>query len=490
MTYKVYKTYTSAASLAEAGRKDYRERMSNQYDVIVIGAGPGGEGAAMQAAKRGKSVLMIERYCKVGGGCTHWGTIPSKALRHTIQNTVDLNRQMIQRMNVQPGAPSYPELLRSAESVIGRQVAMRQAFYDRNHVPVVHGVARFIDANTIEVTKEDGQRDTFKTQYTVVATGSRPYRPADVPFEHPLVYDSNTILDLEESPESLTIYGAGAVGCEYASMFRVSGMKVNLINVRDRLLSFLDDEIIDALAYHLRDQGVLIRHNEEYDRVEAQENQVLLHLKSGKQVKSRVLLWANGRTGNSDGMGLDALGVQIDRRGLIQVDENYRTAVATIYAVGDVIGFPSLASAAYDQGRFASVHICEGRCDTHLARFIPLGIYTSPEISSLGRTERELTEDQVPYEVGHSFFKSLARAQIVGQDVGMLKLLFHRETRAVLGIHCFGYQAAEIIHIGQVVMSQSPPANRLDYFVNTTFNYPTMGEAYRVAALNGLNRLP
>ena len=464
--------------------------MSHSYDVIVIGAGPGGEGAAMQAAKRGKSVLMIERHCRVGGGCTHWGTIPSKALRHTIQNTVDLNRQMIQRMNLQPGAPSYPELLRSAESVIGRQVAMRQAFYDRNHVPVVHGAARFIDANTIEVTREDGKRDTFETQYAIVATGSRPYRPDDVPFDHPLVRDSNTILDLKESPESLAIYGAGAVGCEYASMFRALGMKIILINVRDRLLSFLDDEIIDALAYHLRDQGVFIRHNEEYERVETHDEHVLLHLKSGKQVKSRVLLWANGRTGNSDEMGLEALGVHIDQRGLIQVDENYTTAVPSIYAVGDVIGFPSLASAAYDQGRFAAIHICEGHCDTDLSRFIPMGIYTSPEISSLGRTERELTAEQVPYEVGHSFFKSLARAQIVGQDVGMLKLLFHRETREMLGIHCFGYQAAEIIHIGQVVMLQPPPANRLDYFINTTFNYPTMAEAYRVAALNGLNRLP
>jgi NAD(P) transhydrogenase len=188
-------------------------------------------------------------------------------------------------------------------------------------------------------------------------------------------------------------------------------------------------------------------------------------------------------------MGLEALGIEIDRRGLIRIDENYRTAVPHIYAVGDVIGFPSLASAAYDQGRFAAVHICDGRCDTHLSRFIPMGIYTSPEISSLGRTERELTAEQVPYEVGHSSFKSLARAQIVGQDVGMLKLLFHRETLEILGIHCFGYQAAEIIHIGQVVMSQPPPANRLHYFINTTFNYPTMAEAYRVAALNGLNRL-
>jgi NAD(P) transhydrogenase len=463
--------------------------MDTTCDVIVIGAGPGGEGAAMQAAKRGRSVVMIERYCKVGGGCTHWGTIPSKALRHTIQNTVDLNRQAMQRMGLQPHFPSFPELLRSAESVIGRQVAMRQAFYDRNRVPVVHGQARFVDTQVVEVEKEDGKRERFQAAHVVVATGSRPYRPPDVTFDDRRVCDSNTILSLPGSPQSLTIYGAGAVGCEYASMFRNFGMKVNLINVRDRLLSFLDDEIIDALAYHLREQGVLIRHNEAYDRVELQDDHVILHLKSGKQVKSDVLLWANGRTGNSEGMGLEKLGVEIDQRGLIKVDENYRTAAAHVYAVGDVIGFPSLASAAYDQGRFAAIHLCDGACDTHLTRFIPLGIYTSPEISSLGSTEQELTAAHVPYEVGHSFFKSLARAQIVGQDVGMLKLLFHRETLEILGIHCFGYQAAEIIHIGQVVMSQPAPNNTLNYFTNTTFNYPTMAEAYRVSALNGLNRL-
>jgi len=463
--------------------------MGTTADVIVIGAGPGGEGAAMQAAKRGRAVLMIERHCQVGGGCTHWGTIPSKALRHAIQNAVDLGRQAAQRLGLRPPQPSFPEMLRSAESVIGRQVSMRQAFYDRNRVPVVRGHARFVDARTVEVEQEEGRRERFRASHFVIATGSRPYRPPDVVFDGRRVCDSNSILELDDSPQSLTIYGAGAVGCEYASMFRNFGMKVNLINVRDRLLSFLDDEIIDALAYHLRDQGVLVRHNETSERVEAQADHVILHLKSGKQVKSDVLLWANGRTGNSDGMGLEELGVKVDRRGLIDVDENYRTAVPHIYAVGDVIGFPSLASAAYDQGRFAAIHLCDGTCDTHLSRFIPLGIYTSPEISSLGRTERELTAENVPYEVGHSLFKSLARAQIVGQDVGMLKILFHRKTLEVLGLHCFGYQAAEIIHIGQVVMSQPPPHNSLSYFVNTTFNYPTMAEAYRVAALNGLNRL-
>jgi NAD(P) transhydrogenase len=265
-------------------------------------------------------------------------------------------------------------------------------------------------------------------------------------------------------------------------------MKVNLINMREKLLSFLDDEIIDALAYHLREQGVLIRHNEEYESIETRDDCVILNLKSGKKVRTDCLLWANGRTGNSDGMGLADIGVNTDHRGNIAVNESYRTSQPHIYAVGDIVGRPSLASAAYDQGRYAATHLCEPQAAVP-PREAPTGIYTSPEISSLGRTERDLTAEKTPYEVGHAFFRSLARAQITGYTVGMLKLLFHRDTLEILGIHCFGYQAAEIVHIGQAIMSQPGEANTVRYFVNTTFNYPTMAEAYRVAALNGLNRI-
>jgi NAD(P) transhydrogenase len=264
---------------------------------------------------------------------------------------------------------------------------------------------------------------------------------------------------------------------------------VNLVNTRDKLLSFLDDEIIDALAYHLRDQGVLIRHNETLESVKGESDGAVLALKSGKKLKTDVLLMANGRTGNVQGLGLETLGIVPDGRGLIPINAQYQTAQKHVYAVGDVVGPPSLASAAYDQGRFAVTHLIHGSCDESLVKDIPAGIYTSPEISSLGQTERELTAAKVPYELGHSLFRSLARAQITGQTVGMLKILFHRETLEILGIHCFGAEAAEIIHIGQAIMTQKPPANTLRYFINTTFNYPTMAEAYRVAALNGLNRL-
>jgi len=457
-------------------------------DVIVIGSGPGGEGAAMKAVKDGKQVVVVEAYAQVGGGCTHWGTIPSKALRHAVQRLVEVRSNPLFMSALENFDLSMPQLMRSADAVIRRQVSLRHGFYERNKVRMVHGRARFIDAHTVEVCQANSGKETFEIGHAVLATGCRPYRPADVDFSSP-VFDSDTILGLTHTPQSMTIYGAGVVGCEYASIFRSLGIKINLINTRAQLLSFLDDEICDALSYHLRDQGVIIRHNEECDRVERVADGVVLHLKSGKRLKTDVLLWANGRTGNSQDMGLEGLGIAVDSRGLIMVNQDFQTTQPHIYAVGDVQGSPSLASAAYDQGRFAATHLVHGHCDARLVRDIPAGIYTTPEISSLGRTERELTEAKVPYEVGHSLFRSLARAQITGQTVGMLKILFHRETLEILGIHCFGDQASEIIHIGQAIMTQPGKANTLQYFINTTFNYPTMAEAYRVAALNGLNRL-
>lgn len=458
------------------------------YDLIVIGSGPGGEGAAMKATKSGLNVAMVERYRQVGGGCTHWGTIPSKALRHAIGAIGDLRRHPLFGDRRAP-APDFPDLLRAASDVIHQQVDLRSAFYGRNHVPIIEGHARFVDPHTVEILHDDTPVERLTAKAFVLAVGSRPYRPAEIDFAHPRVLDADKVLGLAETPHTLTIYGAGVIGSEYASMFRNLGIKVTLINTRDKLLSFLDDEIIDALAYHLRDQGVVIKHNEEMARIEPREHDVILHLKSGKRVRSDYLLYAEGRTGNTDRLGLQNVGLEPNSRGQLAVDKNYRTGVPHIYAVGDVIGYPSLASAAYDQGRFAATHLADGACPHQLVEHIPTGIYTSPEISSVGRNERELTADQVPYEVGHAQFRHLARAQIAGETVGMLKLLFHRESLQVLGIHCFGARASEIVHIGQAIMAQEGAANSMEYFTTTTFNYPTMAEAYRVAALNGLNRL-
>lgn len=464
--------------------------MSEQnFDLVVIGTGPGGEGAAMQATKLNKTVAVVERYHHIGGGCTHWGTIPSKALRYAIFQATTLFHSKLFREAGLSGIPDFPDLRRSAGSVIEKQVDMRNSFYERNDVSIIHGHGYFLDANTVEVKDEHGGRRRLKANAFVIASGSRPYRPVDIDFNHPRVHDSDTILNLSSTPRSITIYGAGVIGCEYASMFRNLDCKVNLINTRDKLLEFLDDEIIDAISYHLRERGVLIRHNETYSRVQPEQDGVVLHLKSGKQIKTDVLFWAAGRTGNTEDMNLQELGIVVNKRGQIEVNADLQTAVPHIYAVGDVIGPPALASAAYVQGRYAAHHVISGGCERALIQDIPTGIYTSPEISSLGKTERELTAEGVPYEVGHSMFKSLARAQITGQTTGMLKILFHRESLQVLGIHCFGSSASEIIHIGQAIMSQPGECNTLMYFVNSTFNYPTMAEAYRVAALNGLNRL-
>ncbi|MCG8428550.1 MAG: Si-specific NAD(P)(+) transhydrogenase [Chromatiales bacterium] len=463
--------------------------MTKHYNTIVIGSGPAGEGAAMKLAKSNHKVAIIELHDQVGGGCTHWGTIPSKALRHNIQLLVDYKTNPLFAHTLEQAKIDYPQLLNAADSVIQDQVSTRYRYYARNDVDVIFGRASMIDAHTVNVIGADQVDEQYTADNIVIATGSTPYRPADVDFSHPHILDSDTVLSLEHTPKSLTIYGAGVIGCEYASIFCNLDVKVNLVNTRDRLLSFLDDEITDALSYHLRNQGVVIRHNEEYERVEAVEDGVVLHCKSGKKFKTDALLWANGRSGNTKDMGLEAVGVEVNHRGQINVNKSYQTALPHIYAVGDVAGPPGLASASYDQGRFVGAHIADGQCDWSLIEEFPTGIYTNPEISSIGKTERELTDQQIPYEVGHAMFKSVARAQITGHTVGMLKILFNRDTLEILGIHCFGETAAEIIHIGQAIMSQGGEANTLHYFIETTFNYPTMAEAYRVAALNGINRL-
>lgn len=459
------------------------------YDVIVIGTGPGGEGAAMEATKQGKSVAVIEKQLRIGGNCTHLGTIPSKSLKASISRMTEVNsnaqfRQLGVRIDV-----GFRDLRRSAQTVIEQQVKMRRAFYDRNDVTVYHGTASFVDPQHLQIEQQDGALTTLHATQFVVATGSRPYRPSGLDFNHSRIFDSDTILDLPETPKSMAIYGAGVIGCEYASMFRNLGVTINLVNTRSNLLEFLDDEICDALSYHMRDTGVRIRHNEVFDSVETFDDHVVVHLESGKQLKSDVLLWANGRSGNTEDLNLPEIGITPNHRGQIEVNENFQSTLEHIYAVGDVIGPPALASAAYVQGRCAARHLGNGKSEEFQMEDVPTGIYTSPEISSLGKTERELTAKCIPYEVGHSMFKSLARAQIMGQPVGMLKLLFHRETLEILGIHCFGVNASEIIHIGQAVMAQDGKANTLEYFMSTTFNYPTMAEAYRVAALNGYNRL-
>jgi len=380
---------------------------------------------------------------------------------------------------------NFQQILLQTEKVVQDQVRMRADFYDRNNIPIYKARAKFLDKHTICLA---GKRKKLTAKNFVIATGSRPYRPPDIDFSHPLMFDSDTILSLNFSPKKVTIIGAGVIGCEYASIFGALGAKVELINPSASLLSFLDNEISGALSYHLRDLGVRSRHNEEYERVEYSENDIVTYLRSGKRIKSDIVLWANGRTGNTQKMGLEALGIEPNERGQIRINKRYQTQVKNIYAAGDVIGWPALAGAAYDQGRAASNAIV-APSECKLVDEVATGIYTIPEISTIGLTEAKLTEKKIPYEVGKAFFKNTARAQITGEEVGMLKLIFHFETLELLGIHCFGDQASEIVHIGQAIMGQPAPKNSIRYFIETTFNYPTMAEAYRTAALDGLNRV-
>ena len=460
----------------------------DQFDVVVVGSGPAGEGATMMAAKSHRSVALVERYFEVGGGCTHWGTIPSKALRHAVKVLHDVRRNPLLREIHGALQLTYPQLLASANKVIESQVGSRRRFYERNRVPIYSGEAHFVDPHTLEIQPAIGKPVRIAGRQIIVAAGSRPYHPPEVDFSHEHVRDSDSILRYGAHPFSVTIYGAGVIGCEYASIFINLGAKVTLVNTHDRLLSFLDDEIAEALSYHMREQGCVIRHNEAFQALEARERDVVLHLQSGRKIKSDLLLWANGRTGNSDQLQLANAGLESNSRGQLAVNGHYQTGVPHIYAVGDIVGPPALASAAYVQGSHAMQHILTPDIAEHRPDMIPSGIYTIPEISSIGRTERQLQEAKVPYEVGHCAFKNLARAQMTDERVGMLKIIFHAESHEVLGVHCFGDGASEIVHIGQTVMA-SRDINDIRYFTTATFNYPTMAEAYRVAAYNGINRL-
>jgi|TARA_B110000240_G_scaffold44784_1_gene50475 NAD(P) transhydrogenase len=455
------------------------------FDIIVIGSGPAGEAAAMNAKKKGRTVAVVCDLESVGGNCTHYGTIPSKALRHSVKEVMQFNANPMFRDLGDARKLSFQQVSKHADRVVYEQVQMRTDFYDRNRIPIYNGRASFLDKNTIKLV---GKRKKLSANHFVIATGSSPYHPPGVDFSHPRVFDSDTILGMDVSPRKVTIMGAGVIGCEYASIFGGLGCKVELINPAAGLLSFLDTEISDALGYHLRNLGVRSRHNEEFEKMEYFDDHIVTYLKSGKKIRSDIVLWANGRSGNTKSLGLNLIGLDTNSRQQLSVNEKYQTSVKNIYAAGDVIGWPSLAGAAYDQGRAASNAIVAPDECYHVEQ-VATGIYTIPEISTLGATEQELTEQKIPYEVGKAFFKNTARAQITGEQVGMLKLIFHFETLELLGIHCFGDQASEIVHIGQAIMRQSAPANTMNYFLTTTFNYPTMAEAYRTAALDGLNRV-
>lgn len=460
---------------------------SDRFDVVVIGSGPGGEGAAQVCARAGRRVAVVERHAAVGGGCTHWATIPSKALRHLIRQFTEARTHPLFAPHLRNARVSFPEIVRAAEVTIARQVASRTDFYFRLGVEVIEGHGRLDGPSAVRVSLPDGSERRLEAGAVVLAAGSRPYRPAGLEFAPPRVVDSDTILSLPDTPRSAAVFGAGVIGCEYASMLALLGVRVTLVDTRDRLLSFLDDEITDALRTHLRELGVEVIHHEPEFTLEPAREGVSLRLASGRIVRADTLLYAAGRTGNTSDLGLETAGIEADGRGRIATGGCYETCRPGVYAVGDLTGHPCLAGAAHDQGRIAGTHIVHRACELKLADRIPAGIYTIPEISCVGRTERALREEGIPYAVGVARFADLARAHITGHTTGLLKLLFNRDTLELLGVHAFGEGAAEILHIGLAVMG-CRGGNTIRAFVVQTFNYPTMAEAYRTAALDGLEK--
>jgi NAD(P) transhydrogenase len=456
------------------------------YDLIVIGSGPGGQRAAIQGAKAGKRVAVVEKAAAIGGVCINTGTIPSKTMREAVLHLSGFYSKSFygSNYNVKENV-TMADLNFRVQRVIENEVAVTQDQLKRNGVDVIHGFAKFTDAHHLRVENGSGYTE-LEGQYFVIATGTKPAINSKVPINGRNIINSDQILTMPQIPRTLIVVGGGVIGVEYACMFATLGVRVIIVEKRPRLLEFADTEMVEALTYHMRDQRATLRQNEEVASVEeTPEGKVAANLVSNKRINADALLYAVGRQGNVDKLDLALAGIESDDRGRIKVDENYRTTQAHIFAVGDVIGFPSLASVSMEQGRIASARAFGLQVQTDPASY-PYGIYTIPQISFIGKTEEQLTDADVPYEVGVAYYREIARGQISGHTDGRLKLLFHRETLELLGVHIFGEDAAELLHIGQAVFKLK---GKITYFINTVFNYPTLAECYKTAAFNGLNRL-
>jgi NAD(P) transhydrogenase len=461
--------------------------MSVSFDVVVIGSGPAGEKAAIQAAKLRRRVAVVERGDCLGGNCVHTATIPSKTLRETILYIAGVRARKLRGVRYAFEKDMTVEaMMRRKDAVIASQTEVVEDKFGRNDVTLLTGSARFVDDHHIEVVDEHGGSRLVGADLFLIATGSRPSRDPSIPFDDVRVYDSDSILKLDAIPHSLTVVGAGVIGCEYACMFAVLGAKVTLVDGRPRVLDFADREIADLLVARMRELGITLRLGEEVASVTVDTpERVVATTQSGKRIVGEKLLYAVGREGNTADLALDRAGLGPGRRGLLTVNAHFQTAVPHIYAAGDVIGFPSLAATSMHQGRLAMAHAL-GIAVTGETTALPYGIFTIPEISMVGETEEQLTAANVSYEVGQASFREIARGEISGDRAGMLKLLFERESHRLRGVHIIGEKASELVHIGQAVLAFGGP---VDYFVETVFNYPTLSEAYKVAALNGLNRL-
>lgn len=459
------------------------------FDMIVIGSGPAGRRAAIQGAKFGKNVLVVEKGGRVGGVSVHTGTIPSKTLRETVLNLSGWReRGFYGRAYRVKKDISAEDLLKRLHITLDHEVEVLEHQFARNSVTTQRGVARFTDANTIEVEGEDGERMDYSADKFMLAVGTHPYRPPDVPFDGESIVDSDDVLDLTRLPRTITVVGAGVIGVEYATIFSALDVPVTLVESRDTFLDFIDRELIDDFTYQLRDRGVVLRLGCRVDRIERDSSgSCITHLDGGRAVRSDALLYAAGRTGATDALNLAACGLTCDDRGRLSVnDKTFQTDVPHIYAAGDVIGFPSLASTSMEQGRIAACHAFEADAPEP-PQYFPYGIYSVPEMSTVGMSEQEVQERGIAYECGIARFRETSRGHIMGLDAGMMKMIFSLKTRRLLGCHIVGEGATELIHIGQAVINLK---GTLDYFVENTFNYPTLAEAYKIAALDAWNRMP
>ena len=458
-----------------------------QYDLVVIGSGPGGQKAAIAAAKLGKSVAVIERGLMLGGVCVNTGTIPSKTLREAVVYLTGMSQRELYGASYRVKEKITPaDLLARTQHVIGKEIDVVRSQLMRNRVELYVGHARFLDAHTVQVEDPSRAESISVTgSNIVIATGTKPLRPTGVEFDESRVLDSDGILDLKTIPTSMVVVGAGVIGIEYASMFAALGTKVTVVEKRPTMLDFCDPEIVEALRFHLRDLAVTFRFGEEVTAVDVGASGTVTTLASGKQIPAETVMYSAGRQGQTEHLDLEAAGLEADNRGRIFVDDNYQTKVDHIYAVGDVIGFPALAATSMDQGRLAAYHAFGEPCKG-MTELQPIGIYSIPEVSYVGASEVDLTKDSIPYEVGVSRYRELARGQIAGDSYGMLKLLVSTEDLKLLGVHIFGTNATEMVHIGQAVMGCG---GTVEYLVDAVFNYPTFSEAYKVAALDVMNKL-
>ncbi len=457
------------------------------YDLLVIGSGPSGQRAAVSAVKKGKRVALVEMRNVVGGVCINTGTIPSKTMREAVLHLSGYNYRSIYGMNYRVKEKiTMSDLAFRVQHVIKTEIDVTDAQLSRNGVDVLTGVASFVDDHHVRVSGMNGE-NVLEAAKIVIAVGTKPAGSPKVPMNGRTIINSDQIFEMQTLPKTLIIVGGGVIGVEYTCMFAALGVRVTLVEKRPRLLEFADQEIVEALSYHLRDSRVTMRLHEEVESVEElADGTVVANLESKKRISGDALLYAVGRQGNIDELNLAGAGIEADARGRIPVDKDFRTKVPHIFAVGDVIGFPSLASVSMEQGRIAVERAFGDEGVQSNPSFYPYGIYTIPEISFIGKTEEQLTEEDVPYEVGVAYYREIARGQIRGDTTGRLKLIFHRETRQILGVHIIGEGAAELVHIGQAVMTLG---GVVDYFIDSVFNYPTLAECYKAAAFNGINRL-